>query len=1801
MTILKKEMGSCTENNDEEPLLFSPAPRSKSRSVLSTKSPPVARTRTVVLDESTVGNRLSRNSVVVEDDHDETETVLEGRQETVLAAPLSTLSAPKPILRPPNLSDSASSARLPPLRPTSGSENSVVLPNTNRTSSQKPAGNAKTASRPQRLEDSTSNILNSASQWSNTKASLAVIHPAQGTDDTPFSQRSKTAVCMDLSEIFYDAANKPTNSAKPPLPSTAKRRSTPAAAKNKATATLSNDVANCQIQTFTIWLNFLFSDGTDESDEDAALRGLILQQRLAQERLAATQLFESEAMTRVCGILWTQISKQRIELRTERDLSANLHHRREMVTLLLSYQLPWLRLALETVFRVTIQPKQSLEKTLKQFIVENVLKDDKILAKYTGGRCKVPSGPFEEKYRAELRQVVLNRVLTIIFFLDRAKRANLLEHTPMLFSRSSTAKSTKEVLLTFCREFLRAEGNFVKHLSRVGLKVFAEQGAMDELDFTVTNLRVDLNDGVRLTKMAEIITGDTSLLTQLRVPAVSRLQKFHNVGVALDALVGIPLEGLRAHHIVDGHRDKVLQLLWSVLAQCCLPELLPIEDIVAEMSRIRTLHHVKNSDKIPTTLSETLLDWSRLVCGLFQHPIDDLASSFADGKAACYLIHYYHPTLLRLPELSQTKNAWKLALDRMIVLGGIPEMIPVPEEKSTILCLSFLCARLMETSVVIRAALLIQEAYRRLQARRLRTRQLAAAGILWQAWQRHKDSYYIAQRSRYGAAVKVIEIFALTHWPSLERLRQRRIRQQQFVSATVTIQSNLRRWSAAKELRRLYHEKLTSTRIQSWWRAKVLQRQYLSYQQKVLSVRLVQRAWRQHSQFIEKRNAAATVIQAVVRMRGYRLDYLVDLLDVIAVQSCVRRWLGVRQYRQTVAHCLVIQCSWRQSLARIRLSALQLGRKQEHAATLIQCVIRQRRARCLLWGLQGKSQAAVKIQWMVRKRLVRVIGASLVVQCLWRCNRAAKSLRALRCFARRTKAACSLQAFFRMVEAQFLLVKMKEHAKRTHAATTVQSQWRTYKQATWFEETMHLIVVSQACARRNLMQRHYCSTRDSISSIQAWWRAETMRIKYEMFQRQVICCQSAMRRYLSFRLVAKRRAAVCTLQRFARCELASRVLIELQNERALWEYAATVVQRYFRGFCASRNFELARFDVILLQSYFRKWIGKRRCREIKRAAVILQSSVRCSNARKELCRRKVEKRALEVAQQTSCTQIQALVRGAILRNHLQKQRVAAILIQSTARGYAQWREYYWDIHDIIMVQSVARTWLAQNIADRRFDSAIQLQCMVRCALARREYQARLVAHWQAVAEQQASIVIQRIARGLLARQRALEERCAIKIQKTWRCYDVHVEYMWTILGVISLQSAFRRFLASFEADGRRNAVVIIQSCGRLAIQKTRMVRYRKAATTIQSAVRMTICRRAYLSCLSREHSARSVQAVYRMFSFRLKFRQQRSAVISIQRVFRGYFGRLNVMTMHFSACMMQCIWRGVAERQKHVRRLLRHRAAKVLQIFSQQLKARHSFLRARRTVVSIQALYRGSRARRNCPKKIKETARRISKANRRALRHPELQIGFRTTTALSSLLKNRNLTDVMAAIWHLEVVTRLSKQSCCNVCDAGAFEILFLLIQTCNRSLPHVKLVSGALLVMRNVVQHKELVQYMLSATGTRVLLHLLQMFRDKEFVFCLVVPLLDLSVRLDPNLRVRNSRMKDFANQAILTIGSLFRNSVAAEKTSNVSMVSASYVTEKHQYRPLPRSKHSASPWDCQTVCCAATTSPTSHGLFGS
>jgi len=116
----------------------------------------------------------------------------------------------------------------------------------------------------------------------------------------------------------------------------------------------------------------------------------------------------------------------------------------------------------------------------------------------------------------------------------------------------------------------------------------------------------------------------------------------------------------------------------------------------------------------------------------------------------------------------------------------------------------------------------------------------------------------------------------------------------------------------------------------------------------------------------------------------------------------------------------------------------------------------------------------------------------------------------------------------------------------------------------------------------------------------------------------------------------------------------------------------------------------------------------------------------------------------------------------------------------------------------------------------------------------------------------------------------------------------------------------------------------------------------------------------------------------------------------------------------------------------------------------------------------------------------------------------------------------------MEAVRTLETSTRLSKNCCAAFVEVGAPSILYELLGTCNRSLPHVEILHIVLLTLHNVSKHSNLLGRMATSKSGEVVLDLVQMFRDKEDIFLVALIILSRLVRNNKKLKDACSRSEN-------------------------------------------------------------------------
>jgi hypothetical protein len=122
-----------------------------------------------------------------------------------------------------------------------------------------------------------------------------------------------------------------------------------------------NDVwAERQCESFVGWLNYTFNpeemDIINEGSDAAGLRALLIHRRLAASRAKAFDLFRDDSMHQIRTIIVKEIARGKLSIRSDRDVTADIQLRKKLVSLLLSYTTPWLRMGLEVMFGECIEP-----------------------------------------------------------------------------------------------------------------------------------------------------------------------------------------------------------------------------------------------------------------------------------------------------------------------------------------------------------------------------------------------------------------------------------------------------------------------------------------------------------------------------------------------------------------------------------------------------------------------------------------------------------------------------------------------------------------------------------------------------------------------------------------------------------------------------------------------------------------------------------------------------------------------------------------------------------------------------------------------------------------------------------------------------------------------------------------------------------------------------------------------------------------------------------------------------------------------------------------------------------------------------------------------------------------------------------------------------------------------------------------------------------------------------------------------------------------------------------------------------
>lgn len=307
------------------------------------------------------------------------------------------------------------------------------------------------------------------------------------------------------------------------------------------------------------------------------------------------------------------------------------------------------------------------------------------------------------------RRTVLRSIM-IVALLDKARMfAGMTTTLPRrLFLTSSSMKSSATVLRALARLLLPSSGDIIKSLGQLDCQVAYEQHRLEEYDYRISNLAVDVRDGIRLTRVVELLLysqdpehtatvtvpdAGTLLTPHLKLPSASRAVKLFNVQIALNALAsganGV-MHDVAAEDIVDGHREKTLALLWRLVSKWGLPGLVDWDDVRQEITRLQRRavaqfghEHVANADWVVgiTELGQQhneytalLQQWASLLAWLKGLRLNNFSTSFADNRTYDSIVEEYQDYILGSVECrgSLTSRLQALGCSSQFGMSSVP-------------------------------------------------------------------------------------------------------------------------------------------------------------------------------------------------------------------------------------------------------------------------------------------------------------------------------------------------------------------------------------------------------------------------------------------------------------------------------------------------------------------------------------------------------------------------------------------------------------------------------------------------------------------------------------------------------------------------------------------------------------------------------------------------------------------------------------------------------------------------------------------------------------------------------------------------------------------------------------------------------------------------------------------------------------------------------------------------------------------------------------------------------------------------
>ena len=500
-----------------------------------------------------------------------------------------------------------------------------------------------------------------------------------------------------------------------------------------------------------------------------------------------------------------------------------------------------------------------------------------------------------------------------------------------------------------------------------------------------------------------------------------------------------------------------------------------------------------------------------------------------------------------------------------------------------------------------------------------------------------------------------------------------------------------------------------------------------------------------------------TVIQSACRMHLATNEAVDRILSILTIQSAARVFIDRTDLVRHIKAAVRIQTISRGFLARLDYAYNLVG------IVTIQCVWRRKLATALLRKLRALVSMQAFVRGYLRRTNLREMSfAATTIQARFRGGSDRERL------ARKDSCALEIQ---RHVRGMLTRLEAQEKLRKI---TVIQNTFRRHMAIAEAVDRILSAITIQSAARAFIARKDYVRHVKAVTAIQSIYRSFSRRLDYICILMDIVTIQCQWRRNLAVVRSRERRALVVSIQSRARAFIA-------RNNYARHINAATAIQSFYRGFSARWDYEFDLMDIVTVQSVWRRKLALARSRELRAliamqacgrgylvrthllqlnvsaariqamlrggwdreqlileegCAIELQRHVRCFLAMRDLMRKLQSIKIIQsmfrrkvatneaVDRMGAIIQIQAVARTFIVSTQFARELKAAIIIQKAFRGLSARTSYYFDLMDVVLIQSVWRRTLAEiRVETMRLDNITQralesLQTAVKKALRR---------------------------------------------------------------------------------------------------------------------------------------------------------------------------------------------------------------------------------------------------------------------------------------------------------------------------------------------------------------------------------------------------------------------------------------------------------------------------------------------------